>query len=264
MGDSPPFEGALVDMDGTVYRGAEPVPGADAAVEWLRDAGVPVLFLTNSATSSVDSHVDRLDRCGIEARPSDVLSSAESTAAYVADRRPDAPTFVVGEEPLVEALCHNGVSLVESPARAEVLVVGLDRGVTYDTLTGALRAATADLYVATNPDATRPGDGGLVPSTGALLGAIEGMTGREPDAVVGKPSEHTARVAAARLGVDPADCLVVGDRLDTDVRMGRDAGMTTVLVLSGVADRDALAASDVEPDHVLDSVAELPSVLASR
>jgi len=256
------IDGVLVDMDGTLYRGTDPIPGAGVAIEALRDSGVRVLFLTNSATSSIDRYVARLADCGVDARRDDVLTSAESTAVYLAERHSDASTFVVGEGPLVDALDRQNVPIVTDPAGAEVLVVGLDRELTYETLTDALRAVeVADLYVATNPDGTRPGDGGLVPSTGALLGTIEGMSGRQPDTVVGKPSRHTAAVATERLGVEPSRCLVVGDRLDTDVRMGLDAGTKTALVLSGVTDRERLAGSDVEPTYVLDSIADLPEVM---
>jgi 4-nitrophenyl phosphatase len=127
----------------------------------------------------------------------------------------------------------------------------------------AAQRALADddtAFVGTDPDRTIPGDDGPMPGSGALLEAVRATTGREPT-VVGKPSPHAAAAVADHLDVAPEECLLVGDRLDTDVRLGTDAGMTTALVLSGVTDRDAAARADPDPDHVLDSVADLPALL---
>lgn len=142
------------------------------------------------------------------------------------------------------------------------MAVSLDRNVSYESLTQTLRAIDDETpLIATNSDRTRPGDDGLVPSTGCLVGAVEGMTGRTIDRVVGKPSTDMAEAALERVGVTPESCLVVGDRLNTDLRMGERAGMRTALVCSGVCDRTDLESSDVTPNYVLDSLADVETLL---
>lgn len=258
----PRFDGALVDMDGTLYRGATAIPGAAAAVDTLREAGVAVQFLTNNATRSPRQYVEKLASMGIGAAADDVVTAGVVTADYLAREHDGERAYVVGEPPLYEVVADRGVAVTDDPARVDVVVLSLDTGLDYDLFTGVLRAVSPETpIVATNPDRTKPGTDGLVPSAGLVIGAVEGMTGRAPDVVVGKPSAHAARFALDRLGVPTDRCLLVGDRLDTDVQMGSSAGLTTVLVRTGVTDEAALAASDVAPDHVLDSIADVAAVL---
>ncbi|WP_380680517.1 HAD-IIA family hydrolase [Salinigranum sp. GCM10025319] len=256
------FAGALVDMDGTLYRGDDPIPGASTAIETLREAGVAVQFLTNNATNSPERYVEKLADMGIEATAADVVTSGLVTADYLSREHADDRAYVVGEDALFAALDDAGVTVTDTPTEAEVVVLSLDTALDYDLFTGVLRAIHPGTpIVATNPDRTKPGTDGLVPSTGLVVGGVEGMTGRAPDVIAGKPSVVAARFALDRLGVDAADCLLVGDRLDTDVEMGATVGTTTVLVRTGVTDDSTLEASQIEPDHVLDSIADIESVL---
>ncbi len=257
----PTFDGVVFDLDGTVYRDDEPIPGAPETIRAVRDAGAEVLFLTNNATSTPEQYQRRLASMDVRADVRDVLTAAVTTAVHVADVHPDATAYVFGEASLVEALTDAGVETTDDPAAADLVVAALDRELNYERLTRLLRAFGDDpAYVATNPDQTRPGEDGLVPSTGVVIGAVDGMTGRRPDAIAGKPSQVTTDVAMERLGASASDCLLVGDRLDTDIEMGARAGMTTALVLTGVTDRSDLAESDVSPDHVLESVADVPDL----
>jgi HAD superfamily hydrolase (TIGR01457 family) len=259
------FEGALVDMDGTLYRGDTLVPGASEAIETLRDAGVAVQFLTNNATKSPTEYVRKLAGMGIDATPDEVVTAGVVTADYLAREYPDDRAYVFGEPSLREVLTDGGVTVTEDPTETDVVVLSLDTGLDYDRFTRLLRAITPETpIVATNPDRTKPGTDGIVPSAGLVIGAVEGMTGREPDTVAGKPSVVAGRFALGRLGVDASDCLLVGDRLDTDVQMGTAVGATTVLVRTGVTDAATLGASKIEPDYVLDSIAEIGTVLGSE
>ncbi|MFC7232124.1 HAD-IIA family hydrolase [Saliphagus sp. GCM10025308] len=174
---------------------------------------------------------------------------------------PGEPTFVVGEDPLVAELEAAGVPVTADPAEATVVLASMDRAFSYDDLRDALVAFENDpAFYATNPDRTCPVEGGEIPDAAAMIGAIEGLTGRELDRVLGKPSSIAVAIAADRLGVDPERCLVVGDRLETDVVMGQQAGMTSVLVLSGVTDREDLEQSSIEPAYVLESLGEIETV----
>ncbi len=257
------FAGALVDMDGTLYRGDAPIEGAGDAIDVLREAGVAVQFLTNNPTKSPENYVKKLAGMGIDASPTDIVTAGVVTADYLAREHRNDDLFVVGEPDLTQVLSEAGLSLTGDPAETDAVVLSLDTGLDYDLFTRTLRAIGPDTpIVATNPDRTKPGTDGVVPSAGVVIGAVEGMTGRGPDVVAGKPSEVAARFALDRLGVSAGECLLVGDRLDTDIEMGSKTGMTTVLVRTGVTDEETLSGSEIEPDAVLDSIADIERVLS--
>lgn len=255
-------EGAILDLDGTVYRGDDLLPGADDGVADLRAAGASVLFVTNKPVDRRSEYTAKLDRLGVPCDDGDVITSATVTADFLATHRPDSVSYVVGEEPLREELRAAGLAVTDDPAAATVVVASMDRAFDYATLADALAALDDEtLFVATNPDRTCPVADGEIPDAAGMIGAIEGVTGRDLDRLMGKPSETMLRAASRRLGADPGDCLVVGDRLETDIAMGNRAGMTTVLVLTGVTDRGDLADSDVEPDHVVESLGAVGEVV---
>ncbi|MWV40392.1 HAD-IIA family hydrolase [Natrialba sp. INN-245] len=254
-------EAAIVDLDGTVYRGDRLVPGADDAIEALRERGLEVLFLTNKAFEDRSHHCEKLRRLGVSATHEDVVNSGWVTARYVADKFPDQTVFVIGEEPLLAELERAGVDVtVDSPG--DVLVVSMDREFDYEKLELAQRTLeTGGPFLATNPDRTCPMEDGSIPDAAGMIGAVEGVTARSVDTVLGKPSPVMIETALEALSVDPERCLIVGDRLETDIEMGNKAGMESVLVLSGATDRPAIAESSTAPDHVVDSLADLESVL---
>ncbi|QLG60875.1 HAD-IIA family hydrolase [Halorarum salinum] len=281
------IEGAVLDLDGTVYRGDALVPGAAAAIETLRERGVDVLFFSNKAIERPAAYREKLERLGVPVPADRVVTSATVTATYVAEHHPGERVFLVGEEPLAEELAAAGVS-VGPPADATVVVASMDRSFDYDALSDAMAAMEgADAFYATNPDRTCPVEGGEIPDAAGMIGAVEGVTGRDLDLVLGKPSPVAVEAAMARLGVAPERCLMVGDRLETDVRMGNRAGMRTALVLTGVTDAADLPGGEgagasgrpgsstagyrdrtgtdrgnaPAPDHVLDSLADVPSLL---
>ncbi|MFB6113369.1 MAG: HAD-IIA family hydrolase [Halodesulfurarchaeum sp.] len=257
------YEAALVDLDGTVYRGERATDGAETGIRSLRDAGIVSLFLSNNPTKRPAAYRDKLAELGIETTTDRILNSVVVAGKFLAANHAGEPVYVIGEQPLIEELGDVDVTVTEDPLRASVVLLSLDRSFHYDHLTDVLTAEKANgppLY-ATNPDRTWPIQGREIPDCGAIIGAVEAMLDREIDAVMGKPSQTMVDVAMDRLGAEPETSLMVGDRLETDIVMGNAAGMTTVLVLTGVTSRSDLAGSSVQPDHVIDSLADINSIL---
>lgn len=257
------YRGAVLDVDGTIVLGDRSVPGAVDAVAALREAGLELLLFSNNPTKRQDHYAERLGSHGFEIAPSQFLTAATVTAEYLGDRHADDDLLVIGEPELVELLRERDLALGAAPDEADAVVASIDRKFDYDRLTDALWALDDDAvdFLGTDPDATIPVEDRLVPGSGAILGAISAASGREPGRVLGKPSDAAIEAALDRLGVPPESVLVVGDRLDTDIAMGERAGMTTAVVLTGVTDREDVAASSVTPDYVLDSIAEVEELL---
>lgn len=258
------FEGALVDLDGTVYLGERLLPGAADAVAALRKRGIAVMFLTNKAIERRRDYCEKLRDLGIPVETNGVITSGTMAAQYLASHHPSEPVFIVGEDPLRRELEAEGVEIALSPDETGVLLASMDRGFDYERLSEAVRAMErATTFIATNPDRTCPTENGPIPDCAAMVGAIEGATGRELQRVIGKPSQTAIETSMDRLGLPPERCLMVGDRLETDIEMGNRAGMTTVLVLSGVTDRRTVDRSSIKPDHVIDSLADIGSVVGA-
>jgi 4-nitrophenyl phosphatase len=254
--------GAIVDLDGTVYRGDSPVPGAQDGIEALRDAGVEICFFSNNPTKSREAFADRLRGMGLPVAPDEIESAATVTAAYLADEHATDRIFLVGSSGLRAQLEAADLTLTDDPTACDVLVASYDRGFGYDDMTDGLRALeTGAAFVGTDPDVTIPTERGTVPGSGAIINAIAGVAKREPDIVVGKPSEQALAAALSGFDAAPEDCLVVGDSLDTDIAMGERGGLATALVLTGTTDERTLAASDTTPDHVLDSLGDIERLL---
>ncbi|RQG92996.1 HAD-IIA family hydrolase [Natrarchaeobius halalkaliphilus] len=257
-----PIGGALVDLDGTVYRGESLIPGADRGIRALRDRGVPVLFLSNNSLKSRAAYADKLTGMGLPAEPADILNSTVISVEYLLREHPRDEIYVIGESHLEGELEAAGLSLTDDSAAVDVVLVSMDRSLDYETLSTALDSIDEETTIlATNPDTTCPVEGGEIPDAGTNVAALEAATGRDLDRVLGKPSSITVEAAADRLGVDASQCLMIGDRLETDVRMGVQSGMQTALVLSGVTDRRDLDGSTIQPDVVLESLSDLESVL---
>lgn len=256
-------EGVVLDVDGTLVRGSQPVSGATRAVADLREAGLAPVFISNNPIQTREAYRDRLASHGFSLDSSELITAGTITAGFLAREHDSHTLYVVGEAGLVEQLHEAGLETTDDYGRADVLVASIDREFTYDDLTHALwTLSDPDVrFIGTDPDRTIPTENREVPGSGAIINAVAGVTGREPDAMMGKPAPSAVETIERTLGADGADCLVVGDRLDTDIAMGERAGMTTALVRTGVTDERALAASEIEPDHVLDSIADIGSVL---
>ncbi len=246
----------IVDMDGVLYRGREAIPGADAFIGSLRKWGIGFVLATNNSTRTPQQYVDKLADMGITVYPHEVLTSALATADYLQGvAPPGARVFVIGRDGLRTALQEAGFILVEE--EAEYVVVGMDTDLCYERLAEAtlqIRAGAA--FIGTNPDKTFPSERGIVPGNGATLAFLEAATGVAPT-VIGKPEAAMIKQALARLGAKAATTAIVGDRLETDILAGRRNGLHTILVLSGITDREMLAQSDLRPDWVFESVGDL-------
>ncbi|UPV74797.1 HAD-IIA family hydrolase [Halorussus limi] len=251
----------VLDVDGTLVRGDEPVPGAIATVDRLRERGVDLLLLSNNPTETPADYAARLADLGFAVGPNDVVTSGSLTADYVAAEYPGAATYLLGEAGLREMLAARGVPLVTDPDRAEVVVASIDREFTYDRLRDALWALDGAAFVASDPDRTIPAPDRPVPGSGAIVAALAEAADRKPDATLGKPGRTAAEAVESRVVGRNEEVLVVGDRLDTDIALGENAGLTTALVLTGVTTRADAASSPVSPDHVLDSVADVDALL---
>jgi arabinose operon protein AraL len=252
-----PYRGWLFDLDGTIYLGERLIPGADATVAALRAAGRRVAFLSNKPLQTRAEYAAKLTHLGVPAAPDDVINSSLVLARYLRDRDPGAPVFVIGEPPMLEEMAAHGFE-VRPDERVRWVVIAFDRTFDYAKLNIALQAVKQGArLIATNPDRTCPVEGGEIPDCAGMIAAVEAVTDRKVEAIVGKPSPIILEVALAALGVPARDAVIVGDRIETDIVMGRRLGLATVLVLSGITRADDPRIAAIAPDHVVRSVRDL-------
>ncbi|MBE9472576.1 MAG: HAD-IIA family hydrolase [Chloroflexi bacterium] len=249
-------QGVILDLDGTICRGDQLIPGAREAVERLRRRNHPIVFVTNALESCAE-HAAKLARLDIPASPDEVINAPLVLTRYLNRQMPGATVFALGDLPLLEELAAN-FRLSEDPDEIDVVVASFDPTFDYRKLTIAFQALRRGArFLATNADAVCPTAEGELPDAAAVIGALEGCSKRRVELVAGKPSSLVVEVALERLGRLASECLIVGDNLESDILMGHRAGMTTVLVLTGVTRRADLAHAPVQPDYVLASIAEV-------
>ena len=254
------FDGFIIDLDGVVWIGAEPIPGAVEALHFLRERGTRILFLTNDPQGSRADYAARLTGLGIKAAAEDVLTSGSATAEFIRRRQGDLDrtAFVIGSPALKAELSSIGLELIEGEAGCEaaVVVVGCHEGFDYQELRIAARAVRGGAeFFATGRDAVFPMPDGPWPATGAVLAAVETAGGRRAVAV-GKPEPFIFEIARSLIA--PCERVaIVGDHLESDIAGGKRAGMATILVLSGNARREDLAGAPVQPDIVLSDLSGL-------
>jgi phosphoglycolate/pyridoxal phosphate phosphatase family enzyme len=253
-----PQRGWLFDLDGTVYLGETLIPGADEVIAALRADGRRVAFLSNKPLYTRRDYADKLTRLGIPAVVEDVVNSSIVLARHLQQLDPGAPVFVIGEPPLVGELRDHGFE-IRSDADVRWVVIAFDRTFDYAKLNTALQAVRRRdaRLIATNPDRTCPVEGGEIPDCAGMMATVEAVTSKSVEVVVGKPSPIILQVALATLGVAATDCAIVGDRIETDIVMGKRLGLATVLVLSGVTAPDDPRIGELRPDLVLPSVRAL-------
>lgn len=259
-GRQPRYDGLIVDLDGVVWLGGEPIDGVADTLERLRDEGVRLLFLTNDPQHSRATQAQRLSKIGIPATADDVLTASAAAATYLAghERFAGSRTFVVGSQPLHEELAAAGLQLVSAgdAETAEAIVVGGHDDFNYAELKAAVKAIGAGAVLfATGRDPFTPTRTGREPATGAIVAAIETATGATAT-IIGKPEPHMFAVARGLL----AGCTrvaVVGDNLRTDIAGAKQAGLEAILVLSGASSSEGAEAADTQPDLILASLAAL-------
>ncbi|MDR2987412.1 MAG: HAD-IIA family hydrolase [Nocardiopsaceae bacterium] len=253
------FEGYVVDLDGTVYLGDEPMPGAVDALARIRAAGSRVVFLTNNPLRSAADYAKRLRGLGIQADEREVVTPLAVLTSYLREHHPGAAVLTVAEPLVDETLRAAGITVTTEPSDADVVVVSFDRTFGYAKLLRAFRAVRrrGAAILATNPDPFCPSPDGGLPDCAAMLAAVEACTGERARAVLGKPGPQMAAEVRSRLAVRASDAAMVGDRILTDVAMSRALEMTSILVLSGATSPGEVAASSVQPDYVIGNLAGL-------
>ena len=254
----------IVDMDGVLWRGAKPLPGLADFFAFLRRKPINFVLATNNASKTITHYIQRLEGCGIEITPQEIITSAQATAEYLAEQtEPGTPIYVIGMTGLRQPLMEHGFRLLDDhkePGHARYVVVGWDRNLTYTKLTAAaLHIRAGATFIGTNPDPTWPSERGQAPGTGATLAALQTATKVEPT-VIGKPSPLMFQIAMGRMRADAAHTAMIGDRLTTDIAGAKNAGLKTVLLLSGVTSPAALAASMIQPDLSFENLAALIQV----
>lgn len=249
----------VCDLDGVVYVGSDPIPGAPAALEELRAQGRRILYVTNNSTKTPRMVVDTIERLtSLEVAEADVVTSGLVTALALKGRVDRV--LILGGTALSDTFRSAGFTVVPDWQDAEAVVSGMKWDLTYDDLAAATLAIRAGaMFYATNTDATFPTAEGQKPGGGAIAAALETATGVSP-IVCGKP--HTPVGDAVLAVAGPGDILVVGDRLETDIALGKSQGWLTALVLSGVTTSGHDLPPGLEPDIVVDSLEDLPAVLA--
>jgi len=255
------YAGYVFDLDGTIYLGSELLPGAARLVQALRDMGRKVVFVSNNPTRDPEEYAEKLSDLGVPTPPSEVINTVVTTTDWLAVNAPEATVFPVSEEPLKRALRRRGIRISEDPAEIDIVIASYDRRFEYRKLQIAFDAIRAGArLVATNPDRFCPfPDGRGEPDAASITAAIEACTGASCELHFGKPGPVMLQAVADALGLAPADCLLTGDRLTTDIRAAHEASMASALVLTGETDRPALAdiSDDDRPDYVLDRIDRL-------
>jgi HAD superfamily hydrolase (TIGR01450 family) len=230
------------DLDGTIYLGDGLLPGARETIETLRDRGKVVRFLSNNPTKDPEQYAEKLAALGLETPLEEIVNTTVTTTHWLLEHAPDAVVFAIGEEPLKRAFATAGIAMSEDPAEIDIVVASYDRTFEYRKLQIAFDAIwfhRRARLIATNPDRFCPFPGGRgEPDCAAIIAAIEACTGATCEANLGKPNPAMLHTALEGVDVDLADCVMVGDRLQTDIRMGLDAGMAAALVLTGETTAD--------------------------
>lgn len=248
--------GFALDMDGTVYHGERPIPGAREFIDRLTEAGVPFRFITNNSSHTRRFYADRLIRMGFKVTYEHVLTSTTATVRFLLENRPGRTAFVLAAPEVEEEIRSAGI-----PAPGEgipdMVVLTFDTTVDYAKLNDAYHYIQKGAeFIATHPDDVCPTEEGYDVDIGPFIRLFESLTGKKAT-VVGKPNRLMLDMAALEMGVPADDVVMVGDRLSTDMRMARDAGTASILVLSGETDLALLEGSDIRPTFVKDSVADI-------
>lgn len=245
----------LTDMDGVLVHDNRPIPGASDLLAQWRDTGTPFLVLTNNPIFTPRDLSARLRRSGLDVPEDRIWTSALATAEFLKSQLPGGTAFVIGEAGLTTALHEAGYIMTET--QPDYVVVGETRQYSFEAITKAIRFINAGArFIITNPDATGPTPSGVVPATGSFAALITTATGKAPY-VVGKPNPMMFRSAMNRIGAHSENTAMIGDRMDTDVVAAIEAGLHSILVLTGISDPAEIERYPFRPDEVLNSVADL-------
>ena len=261
------FGAYLFDLDGTIYLGDQLLPGAKRLLSHLHERGSRTIFLSNNPTRDPEMYVDKLRKLGVNAEVGDIVNTVVSLVAWLQRVHPAATVFAIAEQPLIKALIQADIRISEDPSEIDIVIASYDRTFDYRKLQIAFDALWQygkAILVTTNPDRYCPFPGGRgEPDAAAIVAAIEASTGVKCQANAGKPDQIMIDAALGLLDVDVSDCVMVGDRLYTDIRMATNAGMASALVLTGETTLESLSECPVEhqPRYVLDRIDHLVPAL---
>jgi NagD protein len=245
----------LSDMDGVLVRGSQVVPGANEFVARLQAANAKFLVLTNNSLYTQRDLAARLQRIGLNVPPEAIYTSAIATAQFLQNQHPGGSAYVIGEAGLTTAL--HDVGYIITDHEPDYVVLGETTAYSFERITHATRMVAAGArFIATNPDVNGPADGGLVPATGAVAALIAAATGVQPY-YIGKPNPIMMRTALRTLDSHSEESVMIGDRMDTDIIVGTESGLETILVLTGVTRREEVERYPYRPTHIVGSVADI-------
>ncbi len=245
----------ICDMDGVIYHGREILPGAKPFIHWLQSQSKQYLFLTNNSEHTQQYQSQKLAGMGIEVEPEHIMTSGLATASFLQSQHPSAKVFAIGNVGLIEALVEAGFILTED--KPDYVVLGETHDYTYDRLKIAIRCVLGGAkLIGTNPDVTGPSEGGIIPACRALISPIELATGRQAY-YIGKPNPLIMRHSLRKLNCHREDAVIIGDRMDTDIIAGIESEILTVLVLSGITNRDDIERFAYHPDLILEHVGQI-------
>ncbi len=249
--------GFICDMDGVIYHGRRILPGVTEFVSWLQQTGKPFLFLTNSSEKSPTELSRKLHDMGLEVDETHFYTSALATADFIASQSPGCSAYVIGDTGLMGALHDAGI--VFSDTRPDYVIIGETRNYGYDSVRRAINLVLEGArLIGTNPDISGPSERGTVPGCGALVSPIEIVTGKRAY-FIGKPNPLMMRTGLKLLGVQRSECVIIGDRMDTDIVAGIESEIDTVLVLSGVSDIGTVKTFPYRPAIIINGVGEIVS-----
>lgn len=256
----------LFDMDGTLYLGSRLYPFTKELLTTIRENGAQYLFITNNSSKSVADYVKKLESMGIDACYDDFYTSSQATAYYLKKHHNGKTLYVCGTESLKTELRSNGFEITEDLDKTECIVMGFDTELTFKKLhdVSKLLLTRENIpYIATNPDYVCPTEFGSVPDCGSVCDMLYNVSKRRP-IFIGKPEPLMPQLAMEKMGVEPSQTCVVGDRIYTDIKSGINAGTVTVLVLSGETTKEILDESPDKPDFVMDSAEEILNILNNK
>ncbi|WP_156288522.1 TIGR01457 family HAD-type hydrolase [Oceanobacillus salinisoli] len=249
------YKGYLIDLDGTMYLGEEPIDASVDFIDTLVRKNIPYLFVTNNSTKTGEDAANKLSRMGIQAKADQIVTTSLATANYIKHQKPNATCYVIGEEGLRHALQKSGLEVVDHE-KADYVIVGLDRGVNYEKLAKAcLAVRNGATFISTNGDVALPTERGLLPGNGSITSVITVSTGVAPT-FIGKPESVIMKEALHIIGLSNEETLMVGDNYETDIKAGINAGMDTLMVFTGVTPFSEYAHLDVKPTYYVHSLRE--------
>jgi len=247
--------GFIIDMDGVIYHGNKLLPGVTDFLAWLESSGKSYLFLTNSSERTPKELHEKMKRLGINIGEEHFYTSALATASFLANQKPDGSAYIIGDAGLIHALYSVGYTM--NNVSPDYVVVGDTHSYNFEKVELAVNLVLKGAkLIGTNPDVSGPIEVGITPSTKALIAPIEIASGKKAY-YVGKPNPLMMRSALKRLGIKREDAIVIGDRMDTDVRCGLESEIDTLLVLSGITDKSEIDNFPYRPRYVLNGVIDL-------